>query len=220
MKLSKETLAVFKNFGMINSNLTIKAGSKLTTISSGLNIIAEATVAESFPTDFGIYDLNEFLGAMSLFAEPELDFKEKFVTIKEGKNGVKYFASSASVLTKVPTIKPFPAPDIEFELTAAMLNQIQRVASILKVSDFSVVGNGETIAIAVGDKSNPTGNTFNSEIGTTDKTFKVNFKVENMKMMPGDYRVAVGGKKVSRFQATGSQLVYYVAIELDSSFGF
>jgi len=101
-----------------------------------------------------------------------------------------------------------------------MLSQIQRVSSILHAADFSIVGDGTTIKVVVGDKANPSGNTYESEIGVTDKSFKVNFKVENMKMMAGDYRVAIGGKKISRFQATNTQLVYYVALELDSTFDF
>lgn len=220
MKLSKDTLALFKNFASINSNLTIKAGNKLTTISSGKNIMAETVVSEQFPIDFGIYDLNEFLGAMSLFETPELEFSDKYVTVKEGKNSVRYFAANQSVLTAVPNVKQFPAADIEFDLSSQMLTQVQRVASILKVSDISFVGDGETVTVNVGDKSNPTGSSFDSEIGVTDKTFKVKFKVENLKMMTGDYRVSIGGKKISRFQATNQQLMYYVAIELDSSFDF
>jgi hypothetical protein len=220
MKLSKDTLAIFKNFSGINANLTIKRGNKLTTISSGKNIIADARVSEVFPQDFGIYDLNEFLGAMSLFTDPELDFTDKYVTIREGKNSIKYYGAAAGVLTPVPMIKSFPEVDIEFDLTGAMLSQIQRVSSILKVSDFSVIGDGSTIVVSVGDKSNPTGNSFSSEIGSTDKTFKVNFKVDNLKMMPGDYCVSIGGKKISRFQSTSQQLTYYVAIELDSTFDF
>lgn len=220
MKLSKDTLGVFKNFATINSNLTLRVGKKLTTISAHKNIMAEAVVSEEFPSDFGIYDLNEFLGALSLFESPDLTFTDKYVTIKEGKNGIRYFAANQSVLTAVPTIKQFPSADIEFDLTGQMLGQIQRVSSILKVADFSVVGDGSTISINVGDKSNPTGNSFESELGVTDKTFKVNFKVENLKMMSGDYRVSIGGKKISRFQATNQQLMYYVAIELDSTFDF
>lgn len=220
MKLSKDTLSVIKNFAAINSNLSIKVGNKITTISSGKNIMAEAIVAESFPIDFGVYDLNEFLGAMSLFESPELDFSTKSVSIKEGKNSVKYYAANQSILTVIPSIKQFPTPDIEFDLPGAMLSQIQRVSSILRATDFSVVGDGNTIAVVVGDKSNPTGNTFESELGDTDKSFKVNFKVENLKMMAGDYRVSIGGKKISRFQATNTQLTYYVALELDSTFDF
>lgn len=220
MKLSKDTLNIIKNFASINSNLTIKGGNKLTTVSPQKNILAEVVLEESFPIDFGIYDLNEFLGAMSLFESPDLEFNDKYVSIKENKNNVKYFAASPGVLTAVPTIKPFPDPDVEFNLSAQMLNQIQRVASILKVADFSVIGDGQNISVSVGDKSNPTGNSFNSEIGETDKNFKVNFKVENLKMLPGDYKVSIGGKKISRFQAHGVNLVYYCAIELDSTFDF
>lgn len=220
MQLSKETLAVFKNFASINSNLTIKAGNSLTTVAAGNNILAQANVAEEFPIDFGIYDLNEFLGALSLFESPELQFSEKSVTIKEGRNAIRYFAAEQSVLTRVPTLKQFPAADIEFDLPGAMLSQIQRVASILKVNDFSVEGDGTNIIVNVGDKKNPTGNTYKSEVGVTDKVFKVNFKVENLKMLAGDYTVAIGGKKISRFKATNQDLTYYVAIELDSTFEF
>lgn len=220
MKLSKETLAIFKNYSGINSNLTIKPGNKLTTISAHRNIIAEAVLAEEFPSSFGIYDLNEFLGALSLFEAPELEFEDKYVTIKENKNSIKYFAANPSVLTVVPAMKPFPTPDIEFDLPGQMLNQIQRVASILRVPDFSIVGNGSDVVVTVGDKTNPTGNCFESEIATTDKTFKINVKVENIKVMPGDYHISIGGKKICRFQSSNQQLTYYVAIELDSTFGF
>ena len=220
MKLSKDTLAVLKNFSSVNGNLIIKPGNKISTISVHKNIIADAIVSESFDTEFGIYDLSEFLGVMSLFESPELDFEPKFVRISEGKNALKYFAADHSILTTVPQLKQFPVPDIEFDLTSQMLNQIQRVSTILRAADFSVIGDGEAITVSVGDKTNPTGNTFNSELGVTDKTFKVNFKVENLKMMAGDYRVAIGGKKLSRFQATSQQLTYFVAIELDSTFGF
>lgn len=220
MKLSKDTLSVFKNFASINSNLSIKAGKTLVTMSTGKNIIAKADVAEEFPIDFGIYDLNEFLGTLSLFESPELEFTDKSVTIKEGKNSVKFFAANAQVLTPVPAMKAFPEPDIQFDLPQQMLSQIQRVASILKVADFSISGDGNVITIAVGDKKNPTGTTFDSELGTTDKTFKVNLKVENLRMLATDYTVSIGGKKIARFQSTNNLLTYFVAIELDSTFDF
>lgn len=221
MKLSKETLSIFKNFGAINSNLIIHADSaELSTISSGKNIIAKATVKETFPVKFGIYDVNEFLGAMSLFEDPELTFNDKFVSIKEGKNGVKFYAASESVLTVVPNIKPFPVSDIEFNMAASNISQILRVSSILHSSDFSFVGDKTNISILVGDKSNATSNSFESSLGDTDKAFKINFKVENLKMLPGDYVVSIGGKKISRFQSPTQELMYYVAIETDSTFDF
>ena len=218
MKLSKDTVNLFKNFSGINSNILLKAGSEISTISAQKNVMSDTTVTETFPSDFGIYDLNEFLGAMSLFDDPELEFSSKFVTIKEGGNSIKYFAADPSVLT-IPSKKiTFPDAEIEFTLTATMLNMIHRTASVLRATDLSLVGDGARITVQVGDKKNATGNSYSSHVGSTDKTFQANLKVENLKMLPGDYLVSISSKKISRFKATSSNLVYYVAVEADSTF--
>ena len=218
MKLSKETVGLIKNFAGINSNLLLKSGNKLATISAQKNVMADAVVTETFP-DFGIYDLNEFLGAMSLFEDPELTFNDKWVTIEQGGNSIKYFAAEASVLTAPQKAITFPDPEIEFNMSANMLSMIQRTASVLRASDVSIVGDGSTVSVVVGDKKNATGNSYNSSVGATDKKFKVNLKVENLKMIPGDYAVSVSSKKISRFKGAGD-LVYYVAVEADSTFEF
>ena len=218
MKLSKETVGLIKNFAGINSNLLLKSGNKLATISAQKNVMADAVVSETFP-DFGIYDLNEFLGAMSLFEDPELTFSEKWVTIEQGGNSIKYFAADASVLTAPQKAITFPEAEIEFNMSANMLSMIQRTASVLRASDVSIVGDGSTMSVVVGDKKNATGNSYNSSVGASDKKFKVNLKVENLKMIPGDYAVSVSSKKISRFKGAGD-LVYYVAVEADSSFEF
>ena len=216
MKLSKETVGLIKNFAGINSNLLLKSGNKLATISAQKNVMADAVVTETFP-DFGIYDLNEFLGAMSLFEDPELTFNDKWVTIEQGGNSIKYFAAESSVLTAPQKAITFPDPEIEFNMSANMLSMIQRTASVLRASDVSIVGDGSTISVVVGDKKNATGNSYNSSVGATDKKFKVNLKVENLKMIPGDYQVSISSKKISRFKGAGD-LVYYVAVEADSTF--
>jgi hypothetical protein len=218
MKLSKETVGLIKNFAGINSNLLLKSGNKLATISAQKNVMADAVVTETFP-DFGIYDLNEFLGAMSLFEDPELTFSDKWVTIEQGGNSIKYFAAEASVLTAPQKAITFPDAEIEFNMSASMLSMVQRTASVLRASDVSIVGDGSTMSVVVGDKKNATGNSYNSVVGATDKKFKVNLKVENLKMLPGDYAVSVSSKKISRFKGAGD-LVYYVAVEADSSFEF
>jgi ribosomal protein L28 len=219
MKLSKETVSLIKNFAGINSNLLLKSGNKLATISSQKNVMADATVTETFP-DFGIYDLNEFLGAMSLFDDPELDFQEKYVSISQGSMKIKFFAADASVLVAPQKAITFPEAEINFSMTAAMLNMINKTASVLRASDVSIVGDGTTITAVVGDKKNVTGNSFSEPVGATDKTFKVNLKVENLKMLPGDYEVSISSKKISRFKSPSSDLVYYVAVEADSTFEF
>ena len=219
MKLSKETVALFKNFAGINSNLLLKSGSKLATISAQKNVMADASVNETFP-DFAIYDLNEFLGAMSLFDDPELDFQDKFVSISQGSMKIKFFAADASVLVAPQKAITFPDAEINFSISADKLHMIQKTASVLRAADVSVVGDGSTITVVVGDKKNATGNSFSEPVGTTDKSFKVNLKVENLKMLPGDYDVSVSSKKISRFKSTTTDLVYYVAVEADSTFEF
>jgi len=220
MKLSKDTVGLFKNFAGINSNLLLKQGNKLATISTQKNVMSDTVVTESFPADFGIYDLNEFLGAMSLFEDPELDFSDKYVTIKEGGASIKYFAAEVGNLVVPQKAIVFPEAEIEFTLTSTMLNMIQKTSSVLRATDLQIVGDGSKMVIQVGDKKNATGNTYNAQVGSTDKEFKVNLKVENLKMLPGDYLVSISSKKISRFKATSSELVYYVAVEADSVFGF
>jgi ribosomal protein L28 len=219
MKLSKETVALFKNFSGINTNLLLKQGNKIATISGQKNVMADASVTETFP-DFAIYDLNEFLGAMSLFEDPELDFQDKYVSIKQGSMNIKFFAADASVLTAPQKAITFPDAEINFSLSSAMLNMLHKTASVLRAADVSIVGDGSKITAIVGDKKNASGNSFSEPVGDTDKTFKVNLKVENLKMLPGDYNVSISSKKISRFKAPNSDLVYYVAVEADSTFDF
>jgi hypothetical protein len=219
MKLSKETVNLIKNFAGINSNLLLKQGNKLATISGQKNVMADATVTETFP-DFAIYDLNEFLGAMSLFDDPELDFQDKYVSIKQGSMNIKFFAADASNLTAPQKAITFPDAEINFRMTSSMLDMIKKTSSVLRAADVSIVGDGSKVVAVVGDKKNASGNSFSEPVGDTDKTFKVNLKVENLKMLPGDYDVSISSKKISRFKSPSNDLVYYVAVEADSTFDF
>lgn len=219
MQLSKETLSKIKNFAEINQNLLIKSGSTLSTLSSAKTVMADAAVPETFnvaTNGFGIYDLNEFLGIISLFDSPDLDFSDKYVTISEGKTSIKYFAADPSVLTFPTKALTFPEPEITFNMTSNILQSIRKVAAVLKTSDVSIVGDGSEIKFQVGDKKNATANSYSSVIGQTDKEFVVNLKVDNLKLLPGDYSVAVSSKKISRF--SNADLTYFVAIEADSIF--
>lgn len=218
MKLSKETIGIIKNFASINSNLLLKEGNVLSTINAHKNVLADAVLAESFPRDFGIYDTNEFLGVLSLFDDPEIDFKEKFALIKEGSSSVKFYAADASVLT-IPSKKiNFPATDIEFDLSATQLASIQRTASVLRAMDVSIVGKEGALEILVGDLKNSTANSYNIRIGDTDKEFSANLKIDNMKLMSQDYKVSLSSKKISRFSSADDKMTVYIAMESTSSF--
>lgn len=219
MQLSKETLNLIKNFSGINGSLMLKAGNKLATISEGKNVMAEVTITETFPSDFGIYDLNEFLNVVSLFSDTNLDFSEKYVLVSDGGNSkIKYFAAGEGVVKAAPTTIKFPSADVSFTLEAGQLAMIQRTSSVLKASDVSIVGEDGKLKVMVSDKKNDTSNAYEVTIGETDETFKANIKVENLKMLPNDYEVSISKKKISKFKHTVSDLTYYVAIEADSEF--
>lgn len=219
MKLSAETKSILKNYASVNSNLLIKPGNKLSTISVAKNIMSDAVVAEEFPSQFGIYDVNEFLGALSLFNDPELEFNDKYVLIKEGKNNIKYFSAEENVLTHPTKEIKFPDPEIEFNLSSAQIEAIHKTASVLKVSDISFIGDGTTITLSIGNKKVSSSNSYETEIGETDKVFQVNLKVELIKLFQGDYNVSISSKKISKFKHTTKDMQYFLAIESDSTFG-
>lgn len=219
MNLSKETLALIRNFSTINGSIMLKSGNMLSTISEGKNVMAQTTIAETFPCDFGIYDLGEFLGAVGVFQKTELDFKEKYVTISDGgKSRIKYFAAGEGIVKAAPTTIKFPVADVSFELNAAALEMIRKTSSTLKANDVTIAGVDGVLKVIVWDKKNSTSNAYEVEIGTADTNFKANLKVENLKMMPGDYTVEISSKKISRFKSITTDLVYYIAVESDSEF--
>lgn len=220
MNLSKETTTLIRNFASINGSIVLKLGNKLSTISEGKNIMAQATIAENFPCDFGIYDLGEFLNAASIFDNPTLRFSDKYVTISDEKGGskIKFYAAGEGAVKAAPETIKFPTPDVEFDIDAAQLATILRTSNALKAPDICITGDGSTLKVIVSDKKNATSNAYEVDIGTTDQTFKANLKVENLKMLPGDYSVAVSSKKISRFTNKTTDLTYFVAIEADSEF--
>lgn len=217
MNLSKETLQVIENFSSINGSLLFQHGNKLATMSESKNLVVHATVAEEFPVDFGVYDLKEFLGVVGLFTNPVLEFSEKFVVISDGgKSRIKYFATGDGVVKAAPANVKVPSVDVEFELTASQLGMIKRTASVLKAADFSIIGGNGELKLVVADKKNDTSNAYEVVIGETDLDFRVNILIENLKMLPGDYAVAISKKKISRFVNKANDLTYFVAVEKDS----
>ena len=216
MKLSKDTQEIFKNYASINSNLMLREGNKLSTWTENKTVISEVVLTETFPQNFGIYDVNEFLGVVSLFSDPDITFNEDTAIISEGKNRVRYKAAQETTL-KVPTKSiAFPEAEINFSLSAGDLQHIIRSAGILKVSDVSFVGKDGKLTALVVDKKNPLTNKFEVDIGDTDKTFVANMKIDNFKMIPGAYDVSIAKMKICRFKATKGSLIYYVAVESDS----
>ena len=221
MKLSDSTLSLLKNFSTINQSILFKKGNRLRTISVMKNILAEATISEELPQDFGIYDLGQFLNGMALHQSPELDFKnEGHVVIREGKMRSKYFFADPNVIITPPD-KPIelPSEDVSFELSTDQLDKLLKAAGSYQLPDLSVVGGEGVVKVLVRDKKNDTSNDFSIVVGETESIFSFNFKVENIKILPGTYEVVVSQKLLSRFTSKNHDLTYYIALEPDSTFG-
>ena len=223
MKLSEHTVDVLKNFATINQNLVIKEGSTLTTMSAMKNIVAKAEVEESFDKEVAIYDLNEFLASISLFTSPILEFDDGFVTIKEEnnpKNSLKYFYSDPSVVTSPNKTITMPSKEVSFKLNGENLNKLKRAAGVIQAPDLVLEKKNTDVFLTVKDKKNDTANTFSIDVDTVadGSDFKFFFKVENLKLMDGDYDVDISSKNISHLASSNKDVEYWVALEPESSY--
>ena len=215
MKLSTDTREVLKNYSTINSNLLVSAGNQIATMSQMKNIVSKATLPDTFETEFAIYDLNEFLSAMSLFDDPELDFGDSSVKISQGGQSLNYFYSDPTVVTTPKSDITMPDPDATFTLKQSVFNQVLKASAVLGVPDM-VLDVNETggMNLRVSDRKNDTSNSFSVEVGdggTPNQKFF--FKVENLKLLSGDYEVLVSSKGISNFKNVSKDIEYFIALE-------
>jgi hypothetical protein len=222
MKLSTESLAILKNFAAIQPNLMFRAGNELKTIAEAKNIVAKATITETIPQDFGIYDVNDFLSSLSLFTDPTFNFSAdgKSVNLDEGKSSLKYFFSDEASLTYPQKDITMPATDASFVLTAEVLRNLQRATSLLSVSTVAVESVGSGIVIRVQDAKNSTSNSYGTEVegNNNGHNFKFHFDISNFKILPGDYDVSISGKLISHFKHKTLPVEYWIALEKSSTY--
>ena len=218
MKLSSQTINVLKNFSTINQNLVIKEGSDIATMSAMKNIVSKAKVEEVFEKEFAIYDLNEFLSALSLFGTPDLDFQDDYVVITEegSPKSLKYWYSDPSVVTSPTKDITMPSTEITFNFSSDSLAEITRAASVIGAPDM-VLENGK---LRVTDKKNDNANDYATELDVpvSDIDYKFWFKVENLKLLPGSYSVEVSSKNISKFTNSNVEIEYFIALEPESSY--
>ena len=215
MKLSNDTREVLKNYSTINANLLVTSGNQIATMSQMKNIVSKATLPDTFESEFAIYDLNEFLSAMSLFDDPELDFGDSSVKISQGGQSLNYFYSDPTVVTTPKSDITMPDPDAVFTLKQSVFNQVLKASSVLGVPDMvlDVNENGQ-MNLRVSDRKNDTSNSFSVEVGeggTPNQKFF--FKVENLKLLSGDYEVKVSSKGISNFKNINKDIEYFIALE-------
>ena len=219
MKLTQDTVHLLKNFAQINQSILIKPGTILSTISVHKVILAEATVTEEFTNEVGIYDLNQFLHCLSMVPGGDIEFEDNLIRISDESSTITYRTCDPSVIQSSPYNKfSLPSQDVCFTLMEDVLQRASRTSSILGCPDITFVGDGEKVVLTVQDKKNTGSNSFRIDIGETESTFNYNFKMENLKIMTGDYDVVVSKKDIAQFTNHSKPITYFVALEPDSTF--
>jgi hypothetical protein len=219
MKISNDTRDIFKNFSTINQGIKVSSGNTLQTISNMKNILAVATVSEEFPQDFSIYNLPEFLGATSLLDDPDFQFGDASLTIADNNSSLAYFYASEGMVTSPEKMITMPDAEIGFDISSTLLNELQKAASVLGVGDLVLKSDGSTITLQVTDKKNATSNTFSRIVGEGNGvSYTMNFKIENLKVLDGNYEVLVSSKGISHFKNKDVDLEYFIALEPDSKY--
>lgn len=219
--LSTETLEVLKNFASINPNLVVKAGEPLSTIAEAKNVFAKATISEPFKSDFGIYDLNEFINVVNLVGDPILEFKDDSVLIKNGRSKASYRFADPEILTAPTSQIKMPDAEVSVTVTEDQLAQVRKAANVLGHSIVSVVGKEGLISLSVTDNKNSSANTFDiviDEANACKSEFDLQFLIANIRVISGDYNVDVSSKFISRWENTSAPIEYYIALEKSSTF--
>lgn len=213
--ISKSTIEVLKNFCSINKSIVIKPGNTVSTLSINKNILAIADVEEQFDTQISIYDLGVFLGGLSLFDAPKIDTTQSnYVTVSDqrGKSKTRFFYADPDIITQPPEKEiSIPSEDVKFCLEAGVLQQLQRAASVYQLPDLCLFCSDGTMNLCVTDKKNDTSNSYSVEVGESDDDFCYCFKVENLKLLAGDYNVTISRQNVALFQGDG--IKYFIALE-------
>lgn len=224
MKLTTQTVNILKNFAAINSGILIKQGSVLSTVSPQKTILAEAKIADEFPVEFGIYDLNQFLSVLSLHKDAaEFSFDEHHVLIggKSGRSQIKYRFTDKKMLTIPPEKKiSLPSTDIEFVLEEDDYNWVMNAAKVLGSPNISVRSKGGKISLVSFDAKDDSKSTQSLEVadGNGD-TFDMIFLTDNLnKIVPDAYNVSISKEKVAFFETDNKMLNYYIALEETSKY--
>ena len=219
MYLSAETVSILKNLSTINQSILIKPGKELSSMSVAKNILAKASIQEEFERVVAIYDLNQFLNCLSLIPGAEINLGPSSITLSDGKTSIDYRYSDPSVIAAPPDKElSLPSEDVCVVLTEDQLESVKKAAAVLQIPDVSLIGDGDRIYLTVRDKKNSGSNSYRIDVGETEDVFQFNMKVENLKLIAGDYDVIISAKNLAYFSNHGRPVSYYIAMEPDSTF--
>ena len=220
MKISNDTLNVLRNFATVNSSLAVKQGSVLRTISEQKNILVQAVVNESLPVDFAVYELNQFLGFVSLFDAPDLTFHENHVQVTdENSRKGSYTYTDQTMITQPPEKNiNVDNAEVKVSMDEEDYKNVVKAAHALQLPDIVISGDGESVSMTACDVKNPTSNDYSCSVGNSTSKFKMIFKTENFKFLDDNYEVVLSSKGVGYFKNVNRAVEYWVATETGSEY--
>ena len=219
MKLSKDTLDTLKNFATINTNILVREGNTLSTISTGKNIFARAEIKETFPREFAVYDLNSLLSLLTVMEDTDIDFGDESLKVTKGSSVFEYFYADPNIIVSAPDKSIEVDNFFQFDLTKEDIDMILKAAAITAAPMLSVIGDGTQVVITVGDPATPKSNSFRQVIGQTVKKFDARLAVENFKVIPDAYKVILSEKKFMFLESSKRDTKYWLALERSSEIG-
>jgi hypothetical protein len=221
MKLSENTISILRNFSDINQNILFKPGKNIATMSTMKNIMARAEVEEEFEQEFGVYDLPEFLRALDSFQQPVIKFNGAAnLKIQDEKStlSARYAFADKSTLTTPQKQITMPDKTVAFTLKHNDYESVKKLYTNLSLPDLAFKGEKGKIKLVALDKKNNNSNESSINIGECDVEFTAYVKTENMKIIPGDYDVALSKAKIAHFINKKVNIQYWIALEADSVF--
>lgn len=217
MKISTETIKVLQNFAGINNNVRIRPGSELTTISPQKNIFVKAAVAETFPQDFCVYDLNSLLSLLTLMEDQDIDFGTASLKISKDHGEFEFFYADESVIIAPEAGKSIPVDNhYQFKMTSTDVLMLNKAAAIVGAKFVSVVSKGGKTVLSVGDPKTASSNSYKRTLDGSEHDFNCRLAIENFKVMPDAYTVTISKKKFFHFKHDTRALEYWLAMEPDS----
>ena len=217
--MNTQMLEILRNFGTINSNLVFREGNVVRTVSDAKNVMAKADASEPMPKEFGIYDVNELLSAMSLIEGASVSYEDTHLLIKGENSSIKYFYSDVEMLTSAPDKDIMMPPcEVEFTLTESVLSGLRKASQTFGHKTVLIEDGGEgKVKLSIVDVKNSSSNAYNVSVsgnfGDVQTTTRLSINIDNLKLVSGDYQVEVSSKLISKFTNTSKPFEYWIALE-------
>lgn len=220
MKISPETITILKNFATINQSIMINEGNLLATMDTGPSIRAMAEVAETFPTQIAIYDLHKLLGMLSMMAECDVDFQERKAVLSVGKQRIDFIYSNPNLIRAASIKRPKGGEFFSGQLSVRDITTILKAAAVFSAPTLSFVGQGGKVTLFIGTPKSGSfdsqSDSFQMELGMTEKDFDLRIPVDLFKVIPDTYALSLNSNKFIYLKSTTGTLEYWVACNPDS----